>query len=175
MPIKSRVKTLTSAAIFLALSLIFSYIESFIPIFLLIPIPGFKLGLSNIVIMYMFITSDKYSAAAVSFSRVLIMSVLFGSVTSFFFSLSGAVMSFFMMLISTRFKRSISVFGMSMLCAASHNIGQVLIAYLIFGSLAVFNYLSLLLILSIPTGYITGMLLFVTLKNLPKQKVYNEN
>lgn len=156
---KSQVKRLTIDALLLTAALILSYIEVIIPI--PIPIPGVKLGLANIAVMYGFFKVGKLDALAISLSRVLLMSVLFGSINSFLFSLTGASLSYLLMIVSKPLhnKKHISYIGVSVLCAAAHNAGQIFVAAFMFSSVAVISFLPLLLLIAIPTGILTGIVM----------------
>ena len=80
---RSQADKVAYCAVFTALGLILSYVEALIPINLLIPIPGFKLGLANLAVMIAFFSLGYGYAAAVSLCRILLTALLFGSVTSF--------------------------------------------------------------------------------------------
>jgi len=155
----SRVKRLAASAVLLTLALIFSYIESLIPV--LLPIPGLKLGLANIVIMFVFYQIGKFDCAVISLSRVILISALFGNVTAFAFSFMGAVLSYLTLLVSKSLhdKKRITFIGVSVLCAAAHNTGQMLAAVLMFKSIAVISYMPWLLLLSVPTGIFNGLIM----------------
>lgn len=159
MKIQSQVKRLTLDAVLLMIALIFSYVESLIPV--LLPIPGLKLGLANIVVMYAFYYVGILDSAVISGLRVIMISILFGSVTSFGFSIFGAVLSFLMLILSKPLynKQYVSIIGVSILCATAHNTGQILAAILLFKSINILTYLPLLLLLSIPTGILTGLIM----------------
>lgn len=154
--------------LFLCAALILSYLETLIPLNVIIPVPGFKLGFANIAVMLLFVYIGISDALSVSFLRVLISSFLFGSVTSFWFSLLGAVFSFVSLLImkQSEFVRGkISWMGVSVICASAHNIGQIAAAAIIFGSVSVLSYLPYLLIVSVVCGAITGSLMCVLTSN----------
>ena len=74
-----------------ALSMILSYVESLIPAF--VAVPGVKVGLANIVVIFALYTLGPIEALTVSLLRVILSSFLFGSVLSLLYSLSGALLS----------------------------------------------------------------------------------
>ena len=86
---ESRIKRLAYDAVLLAIALIFSYVEFLFPA--LSPIPGFTLGLANLLILFVAKGISFYDAAVVSLLRVFCTALLFGTVTSFWFSFLGAV------------------------------------------------------------------------------------
>lgn len=159
--------------VFLCVALILSYIESLIPLNFIVPLPGFKLGFANISIMFVFVYLGVFDAAEISFLRVLIISILFGSVTSFAFSLSGAVLSFVSLLILRKLRfKNISWIGVSVICAVSHNIGQIIAASVVFASITVISYLPWLLIMGTVCGIITGVIMHLVSSNKNLKKIY---
>jgi len=142
----------------LTLSLVLAYVESLIPLNLIFPIPGFKLGLANIVVMVIFVYSSAADACAVSFLRVLISSVLFGSVPAFWFSSLGAAASIAVLYIMRALEfRRMSWVGVSVICAVSHNAGQLIAAAIVLGGGAsVMWYFPWLLIMAVICGTVTG-------------------
>ncbi len=147
------------SAVLLIAALALSYLESFIPVSF-IPLPGFKLGLANIVTVIAFYRISPLSAAAVSALRVVISSMLFSGVSSLMFALSGAVLSFAVLVIlSAVFKDKISYIGISVIMAIFHNAGQIVCASLVLKSSAVYAYFPALAASSLICGLITGLLL----------------
>jgi len=154
---KHTIRSVIVDAILVTLALILSYVERMLPIGLLIPIPGIKLGLANIVTIFALFYLGIKSALIISILRCVIASMLFGGVYSFLFSLSGALISLFLMsILMGGYNKYFSIFGISIGGAAAHNIGQVIIATVMLQSTAVLPYLSLLLFSSLITGTLTG-------------------
>ena len=87
-----KTKKLTVLALSVALAMILSFIESQIPSF--VPIPGVKIGLANIVVVFALYKLGWKEAAGISLLRVFLVSVLFGHAASFFYSIAGALLSF---------------------------------------------------------------------------------
>ena len=148
-----------SAAMLLA-ALAFSYIEAIVPISLLIPLPGIKLGLANLAVMLTFFTISKYDAALVSFARIALSALLFGSPISFLFSLSGGMLSYASMFLSIPILKrgKMSFIGASVLSSALHGAGQIFAAILIYGTGAL-SYLPVILLCGVPFGALTGWIL----------------
>lgn len=148
-------KRLTLCALMISVALVLSYIERFIPLQLLIPMPGIKLGLANIVtLMALFFWGAKY-AFVILILRCLLGAVFGGSVSGLLFSLTGGVLAMIVMSASKHSSR-ISVYGVSILGAAAHNVGQIAIAVFLMNSIYVIGYLPYLLMVSIFTGMATG-------------------
>lgn len=151
----------------LCLALIFSYIEARLPL-LFIPIPGCKLGFANLVIALTAYMISLPAAAIISILRVLISSVLFGSLTSFWFSLLGALYAFAVLALLLRFaSRTVSPLGVSVASAAAHNLGQLSAAAVLL-SPTVLSYTPVLLLAALITGSITGLILCRLLKSTQK-------
>ncbi len=148
---------LTTAALML------SYIEILIPPFIM-PIPGFKLGLANIVTVYAVFCISDIDGAAISFCRILISSLLFGGVMSFLFSVSGAAMSFLVILLFKYIlKGRFSWIGVSVASATAHNIGQLISAIFTVG-IGVASYLPWLILAAVISGIFTGIILCFLMK-----------
>lgn len=150
-------KKITRLSMLLALSIVLNLIESVIPLFNNI-IPGLRLGLANTVILttlYVYTFKDAFS---LSMLRILLVGILRTGLLSipFFFSLGGAICSIIIMGITKKTK--LSIVGVSILGSIFHSIGQILVAFLILNNNIMFYYLPLLLIFSIPTGIITGLI-----------------
>ncbi len=157
----NRTKRVCVISMLLAMAIVLNIVESFIPVY----IPGVKLGLANIVILIMLYEFQPGEALAVDLLRIGLVGVLRGNLFSptFMMSLSGGILSFFMMYIFSRLS-FFSPIGVSVLGALSHAVGQVLVAIVILGSQAVLYYLPFIGILSILTGILSGILAQTYLK-----------
>ena len=153
-----RVQRLASLSICLALTLTLSYVEYLVipPIF-----PGVKLGISNVLIMFIFFRYGVWDAVCVSLMRVGISSLLLGNLSSFAFSLCGAVLSVLALVICSLARDRVSRIGTSVLSAAMHGIGQIIAAAIIYSSVGVVYYLPFLLLLSLPVGAVSGCMLIL--------------
>lgn len=153
----------------LSLSIVLSLIEGMIPIFSNV-IPGVKLGLANIVIVFVLYLYSFKEAIYVSIARVLLVGLLRTGLFSivFFFSLSGALLSIIFMYLFK--KMNFSIIGVSVIGSICHSIGQVLMAILFLNNINVIYYLPYLLLLSIPTGIIVGISSKQVLKHYNKVK-----
>ncbi len=152
-------KRLATNGIFISLALIFSYLEKFIPFELIIPIPGIKLGLANIVTIAALILLDVKSAVVITILRCILANMLFGTPMSMMIAVSGATMALMVMaVLKTGYNRIYSIIGISAAGAAAHNIGQIAAASLVMKSTAVFAFLPFLLIASMLTGFVTGVI-----------------
>lgn len=157
-----RTKSLALDALLLVCALLLSYVESLLPLTGFLILPGVRLGLANLAVMLAFYRIGWRHAAAISFFRIVISSVLFGSVSGFCFSLFGGMVSFGVLcLFSLPLFSGVGRIGVSCACAAGHNLGQILAACLLTGSAGSISYLPVLLLASIPLGILTGSLLML--------------
>ncbi len=141
-----------------AVAMALSYIEFLLPSGL-IPLPGVRLGLSNIAVILAFALISRGAGLAVMILKLLMSLLLFGNPMSFAFSLGGSAAAYLSLLFLTLLKDKISFIGVSAASAAAHSIGQIAVAAIITGSSAVAGYLPLMLLFSIPTGVITGIVM----------------
>ncbi len=140
-------------------AILLSYLEALLPLQLILPIPGFRLGLCNVAILAVFCLLSPMDAAVVSSVRILLMGLLFGSATSLYFSAAGGLCSFLMLLLLRAWGKKCSFVGVSILSAAAHNTGQILAAVTLFGASLIPSYLPFLLIASVIAGGAVGLLL----------------
>ncbi len=160
-------KKIAFSSVFVALGLILSYVEAIIPLNLFIPIPGFKLGLSNIAVTCAFLLLGARYAFPVLIGKICLSSLLFGTVTSFYFSLFGGLISFIpIMLYNLVLDKYLGIIGISVFSAAMHNLGQCLAASTLFGSSVMVFYLPPLLFVSLVTGTVTALVIYLTYTRL---------
>lgn len=147
-------KKLTVLALFTTLALAIYAVESMIPT--LVPIPGIKLGLANIITLLLLKNFSLREAFPVLIARILIVTFLFGQFLSLFYSLSGGICCLFAMhlinsLLKGHFMPITAVFG-----ALFHNLGQLMVALIITASPAPFAYLPFFILSAAITGTFTG-------------------
>lgn len=142
-----------------AVAMALSYIEFLLPSGL-IPLPGVRLGLSNIAVILAFALISRGAGLAVMILKLLMSLLLFGNPMSFAFSLGGSAAAYLSLLLLTLLKDKISFIGVSAASAAAHSIGQIAVAAIFTGNVeAAAGYLPLMLLFSIPTGVITGIVM----------------
>lgn len=151
-----KTRDITKIAILTSICVVISILESLFT-FIGDIVPGLKLGLANIVIIFALYEYDFKTAFLVSIIRVLIVALLrTGFGINFFFSLSGAIFSIVFMYI---FKKTrLSIIGVSIIGSVFHSIGQVLVGMLLLDNYNVIYYLPYLLLFSIPTGIVIGII-----------------
>lgn len=137
-----------------ALALIASYIEVLIP--LPIGIPGVKLGIANLVIVWALYTLKPAEAFSVNVMRILLVGFLFGNLSMILYSLAGACVSFVCMYLA---KKSclFSVIGVSVIGGIAHNMGQLAAAMAVLESANLIYYAPVLLVAGLVTGFLIGV------------------
>lgn len=161
----TKTKQLALYAVLIALALALSYTERLIPLQLLIPLPGVKLGLANIVTLITLYLLGTKHAFWVLIPRCILGAIFGGGITGLLFSLFGGVMALTTMALSKKLP-IFSIYGVSLLGAAAHNIGQILAAILVMRSVYIGAYLPYLLIVSLFTGFAIGGTCAGILRNL---------
>ena len=151
-------KKFTRLSMLLALSVALNIIETSLPL-LNGYIPGLRLGLANIVtlsILYQFSLKD---ALYIGILRVVLVGILRTGIfsTTFFFSLTGVLLSILFMYLAKRFL-NLSIIGVSIIGSIAHSTGQVLASIFILQMSSMIYYLPWLLLFSIPTGILVGIL-----------------
>jgi len=150
---KYSIYDLTRWSVLTALALTLSVTESMFFPSMLFPVPGMRLGLSNIVTLLALYLFGVFPTLLIVFLRCVITFAFGGNLTSFLFSLAGGLLALAVMLIARNTKK-FSLFGVSTAGAAAHTIGQILIACLMTGTWAVISYLPVLLLVSLLTGVV---------------------
>lgn len=152
-----KTKNVVRGAVLTAAALALALLEGALPLTLVIPLPGIKLGLANVVTMVAVFSLGAAGAAAVVLCRVFLMFLMTGSATGFLMSLSGSLLALGGMLLARRFyPRAVSLFGISMAGAALHSVGQIACAAVLMQSGKIVYYLPLLLITSLACGILTA-------------------
>ncbi len=154
---KLTTRQLTLCAVLTALALALSYVENFLPLTLLIPLPGIKLGLANIVTLFALYALGPGQALAILTARCLLGSIFAGNLNAMLFSVMGGLAAMGVMTLLSRLRR-LSIYGVSMGGAAAHNCGQTAAAVITLGNTAPLAYLPVLLATSVFSGILTGYL-----------------
>lgn len=148
-------KNVARLGVFVALAMVFSYIEVLIPFSF--GIPGVKLGIANIVVvtgLYLFSAPE---VLMISVVRIVLSGVLFGNGVSIVYSLAGGLLSFCVMWLVKKAK-GFSLIGVSIAGGVAHNIGQLMAAAAILGNIRIAVYFPVLLVAGMLTGMLIGVL-----------------
>lgn len=167
------IRRMTLLAMYTTIALTIFVVESAIPP--LAPIPGIKLGLANVITLWLLIYATSKDALAVLLMRILLASIIAGQFASFSYSLCGGLSCFLVMALLNRLLGCEAIVFISIIGAIFHNIGQIAIAIVLFSSLSVLAYLPALLFCGIITGCFTGLCAHFASKRLPRNKVWPLN
>lgn len=149
--------------VFTALALIFSYIETLVPISF--GIPGVKLGLANLVIVTALYKLELKEVYVLSVVRVILAGFIFGNYFSILYSLAGGLLSLSVMALLKK-SGGYSVMGVSMAGGVAHNVGQLVVAMLVVETFSVVYYVPVLLVSGVLTGFFIGIVAGQMLKRL---------
>ncbi len=150
--------------LFSAVAIIFGYVESLIPFFA--GIPGIKLGLANLAVLFILERYTWKEAALVSVVRISVIGFLFGNLFSIFYSLAGAALSLLVMVLLQK-QKGFSLIGISIAGGVSHNVGQLLVAMIIVENTSLLYYAPALLISGVVTGFLIGLVTKETSRRIP--------
>ncbi|MBE6748599.1 MAG: Gx transporter family protein [Ruminococcaceae bacterium] len=149
-----------------SVALVLSYLEAMLPP-ISTAVPGIKMGLPNIIIIFLLYKFGLKEAIIVSLIRVFIVSLLFGNVMTLAYSVAGAVLSLALM---TLFKKLnlFSAIGVSIIGGISHNLGQILVAIFLFDTIQIGYYMIVLAITGTIAGVLIGIISSILVKKLEK-------
>ena len=145
---------MTSLALTISFALILSFVESRVPAF--VAIPGVKVGLANIAVIFTLYKFGLKEAVTVSILRIVIVSMLFGSPVSFMYSAAGAVLSLCSMVILKKLTRLTEV-AVSVCGGVMHNVGQITMASILFDTNLVVYYMPFLILSGTIAGIAVGV------------------
>ena len=140
-------------ALLVALAMVLSWLESMIS--LPVSIPGVKVGLTNLVVIFALYRMSLWDAASISMIRVILVSMTFGNAYSLAYSFAGAVLS---LVVMTALKKSemLSILGVSIAGGIAHNMGQIFTAMVVLRTARLIWYLPTLLIAGTLAGIAIG-------------------
>jgi len=163
---KRRTERIAQLGLLTALALIVSYIELLIP--LPVGIPGVKLGLANLIIVWSVYTMQPVEALAVNIMRILLAGFMFGNLSVILYSLAGAGLSFLCMYLAKR-SGAFSLIGVSIIGGITHNIGQLVVAMLVLETASLAYYGPVLLLSGLVTGFLIGTVTEEVKKRIPSK------
>lgn len=160
-----KVKNVATLGLCVALAMIMSYIESLFP--LNFAVPGIKMGLANIVIIFLLYRMGFGAACVVSLIRVFLVSLLFGNVMMMAYSIAGAVLSLGLMFLLKK-SGKFSVVGVSIAGGVAHNAGQIIMAIILLGAKQIAYYLPVLAVTGTVTGVLIGIAASIVIKRVKR-------
>lgn len=153
-----------------SLALIIFVIELQLPS--LTPIPGIKLGLSNIVTLVVMFICGPIDALFVLLIRVFLGCIFSGQIMALAYSLAGGILSYILLWVLRKAVTENQIFVCSVFCAVAHNAGQIFIAFFLTKTAAIFYYLPILCVSGIIAGIFTGFCAQFTVKHMKKLFIY---
>ena len=167
----NKTNKMVKISLLLAIALIINYLESLVP--LPLPLPGVKLGLANcigLVVLCLYTEKDYVAFNMLKVFMVALLRTGFG--TAFFIGLSGTLLATIFTLLFYKFSRA-SIYGLSVIGAVFHALGQVLMVMILYSSIYMINYLVILEVTSVISGLLTAFVASVTLQKLPRRMIEN--
>jgi len=158
-----KAKNVARYGLLIALALVLSYLESLVP--LSFAVPGIKMGLPNIVVVFALYAMRWRDAAVISLLRVLFVALLFGNTFSLAYSAAGAVLSLLVML-ALKSTGKFGTTGVSVAGAVAHNAGQILVAVVVLETGRLAYYLPVLCISGTVAGICIGLIAALLVKRI---------
>ncbi len=163
---KKQIHKLTQLSLLTAVALILSYVEAVLPP-IFSAVPGVKIGLPNIVIIFVLYRMGISSAISVALLRISLSSLLFGNPISFLYSLAGALFSIAVMVLLKKMN-FLSAVGVSVAGGIFHNVGQILAAMLLLKTAQIGYYMIVLSITGTISGLFVGLCSALLVYRIPK-------
>ena len=164
---KNKSKTVALLGACTAVALVLAYLEAMLPP-LFPAVPGIKMGLPNIILVFLLYRRGPAFASVVSLLRVLLITLLFGNAMMLLYSLAGGALSMLLMWLLSRSK-GFSPVGVSVAGGVAHNIGQVLMAMLLLETPQLGYYLAVLTVTGTAAGILVGLAGALLIKKMPKK------
>lgn len=153
-----------------SLALLLSYVELMLPP-IFVAVPGIKVGLPNVIIIYVLYCMGVRYAALVSATRLLISWMLFGSAVTLLYSLAGAILSLGVMAILKKTKM-LSTVGVSVAGGVMHNVGQILVATVLLRTPQIAYYLIVLAVTGTISGIFIGLCGALLTRRVPHHRIF---
>ena len=160
-------KKIAAMGLLVALAVVLSWVEQLVP--LSVQVPGVKLGLANLAVIFALYRLGARAAWTVSLLRVALVSLTFGNAYSLWYSLAGAVLSLLVMGL-LRKTGKFSLLGVSVAGAVSHNLGQIAVAAAVLGAASMAYYLPVLLVSGTAAGVCVGAVAAILVRRIQIQR-----
>ena len=159
------IRKITILGLYTSIALIIFIIELAFPT--LVPIPGIKLGLANVVTLYVISNHTIKDAFLVLVMRIILATLLTGQAVSFLYSITGGILCFVVMAFVHKLVGRQYLYLTSIMGAIAHNIGQIGVAFFIMRLSGILLYAPYLIISGIVTGLFTGLVCWFTNQYMP--------
>ena len=168
----SSIRRVAFVGITASVALLLAYVEFLLPP-LFVSVPGIKVGLPNVIILYVLYCLDTKYAALVSFVRILLAACMFGNAVSLAYSVAGAVLSLLAMSLLKRTNK-FSTVGVSVTGGVMHNLGQILVAMVILDTSQIAYYLLVLAVTGTISGIFIGLCGALLVKRIPRARIFRK-
>ena len=149
-----KTKRLTLYALLVALAMILSYLESLVP--LSFAVPGIKMGLSNIITVFIVFAIGSREAAAVLFVRIFLGAVFAGNFSTIFYSGAGGLCAILVTILLRKILTKNQLWVAGVCGAIAHSVGQMAMAIALTATPGLIAYLPIMIVASIVSGTFTG-------------------
>lgn len=156
--------------LFTALALILAYVEALLPP-IFPAVPGIKMGLPNIIIIFLLYRRNAGTAAVVSLLRIALVTLLFGNAMMLMYSVAGGILSLLVMILLRRLDL-LSTIGVSVAGGVFHNVGQILMAMLLLETAEIGYYLIVLTVTGVISGVLIGLCGSILIKKIPARLMF---
>ena len=163
---RNKTRRIALLGVLTSVALVLSYLEVMLPP-ISTAVPGIKMGLPNIIIIFLLYKFGLKEAVTVSLIRVFIVALLLGNVMTLAYSVAGAVLSLGLMTLFKKFD-FFSQVGVSIIGGISHNLGQILVAIFLFDTIQIGYYMIVLSIPGTIAGVVIGIISSILVKKLEK-------
>ncbi len=157
-----KTRKITTMALLAAVALTIFMVEAQLP--QLVPIPGVKLGLSNIITVYAVYTLGAREGAAILFVRIFLGAIFSGNFATILYSAAGGALAILVTIGLKAVLKDNQLWVAGCLGAIAHSIGQMIVAIWATGTPSLLLYLPVLIVCSVITGVFTGLCAQLLLK-----------
>ena len=168
---RTKTRKIALLGVLTSVALVLSYLEAMLPP-ISTAVPGIKMGLPNIIIIFVLYKFGVKEATTVSLIRVFIVSLLFGNVMTLAYSVAGAVLSILLMTIMIK-SDLFSTIGVSIIGGISHNLGQILVAIFLFDTIQIGYYMIVLAVTGTIAGVVIGIIASILINKISVNKLFN--
>ena len=165
----SKPKKLAFLSMMTAFALVLSYLEALMPP-IYAAVPGVKIGLPNIVIIFLLYRFSLKEAAMVSAVRLLLVALFFGNAMTLLYSFAGAILSIAVMCL-LKLTKFFSMIGVSIAGGVFHNVGQIVVAAIVLKTAEIGFYMPVLAVSGTLAGIAVGLISVLLLKKMEKFKI----
>ena len=166
---KKHIRKTAVLSILTTVALVLSYVEAILPP-IWAAVPGIKIGLPNIIIIFILYKTSLKDAITVSVIRLFLVALLFGNAMTLLYSAAGAILSIALMTLCMKINL-FSMVGVSIVGGVAHNLGQILVAMAIFETSQIGYYMLVLAVTGTIAGVFVGIAASIILKRFEKIKI----